>query len=295
MPGVVAILRTAFLLFVLLGWAAQTGAQPLPLWKVDGDRNTVYLLGSIHLLREHDYPLPEAVYEAYAEAEMLVMELDMDDFDASQIPALIASMGTLPPGSDLESVLGEDLYAEATELAAAVNLNLDQFAYAKPWLAAVSIEQLLLQRIGFDPELGIEAHFLPLAAGDGKEIEGLETVEQQLGYLDGLSSAAQHALLLETLRVAGDVDDTMDELIRAWRQGDSGYLESNLLEEMRAHPEIHAAVVVERNRRWLADLLDRLDDARDYLVIVGTLHLVGEEGVPALLAREGRTVRQLSR
>lgn len=272
--------------------------HPLPLWEVKGERNTVYLLGSIHLLREADYPLPTPVYDAYEDAEQLVMELDMDDLDPARLQALVAALGTVPAGSSLAEVLGREDYAEAERLATAAGLDLDGLAFAKPWLAAITVEQILLQRIGFDPDLGVEAHFLRQATAEGKSIEGLETIDEQLGYLNDLSPAAQRTLLLETLKVAEDINQSMSELVAAWKIGDSDFLEDNLLEDMREQPEIHEAVVVQRNRNWVADIAERLNDrneVNDYLVIVGTLHLVGEEGVPALLERRGLSVRQLTR
>jgi len=285
---------TVILLVFNPGPAGVAGAGDLPLWRIAGPDNTVYLLGSIHLLREPDYPLADAIYDAYEDAEQLVMELDLDDLDPATLPALVAQLGTLPPGSDLAQVLGADHFALAEELAAEAEVDLRQYRVAKPWLVAITIEQLILQRIGFDPALGVEAHFLQLAASDGKTIAGLETVEQQLRILDGLSLPAQRSLLVDTLEIAPDIGDTMDELVTAWQQGDVDYLEANLLADMREYPEVYRAVVVERNRQWASDIATRLDGDRDYLVIVGTLHLVGADGVPELLAEKGFSVQQLS-
>lgn len=280
------------LLLVLPGLAF---GQSLPLWKVDGSSNTVYLLGSIHLLRAPDYPLPDRIYEAYEDADRLVMELDLDDIDPMRIQTLVARLGSLPAGRSLEAVLGEEHYARAAELAAAAGLDIGAFAGAKPWLTAITVEQIVLQQLGFDPALGIEQHFLGRAANDNKPVAGLETIEQQLGFLDGLSAEAQRELLLQTLETAPNLGPAMDDLLGAWRRGDAAFLEANLLEDMRNYPEIHEAVVVQRNRQWVEDILGRLDDGIDYLIIVGTLHLVGEEGLPALLTRNGESVEQLAR
>ena len=281
---------------ILMAVATQRAAvadHPLPLWQVDGDRNRIYLLGSVHLLREEDYPLPSALYAAYEDAEALIMELDMDDLDPVQMQALVAELGSLPPGGSLAEVMGRDLYAEAEALAAKIDIPLPMLAGLEPWLAAITIEQVMLQRIGFNPEFGIEAHMVGKAAADQKEILGLEELEEQLGFLDGLSLSAQRSLLLQTLSEAGEIEPMMDGLIGAWRYGDTDYLEENMLEQMQAYPELYSAIVVERNRRWVEGILDRLDDEQDYLIIVGALHLVGEDSVPALLATRGHEARQL--
>jgi uncharacterized protein YbaP (TraB family) len=267
--------------------------QPLPMWQIDGESNRIYLLGSVHLLREQDYPLPSAIYAAYDDAEALIMELDMDDIDPARMQSLVSEMGALPAGGSLADIMGQELYAEAETLAAEINIPLQMLAGVEPWLAAITIEQLMLQRIGFDPRFGIEAHMVGKAATDRKEIVGLEELEEQLGFLDGLSLQAQRALLIQTLSEAADIAPMMDGLIRAWRSGDVAYLEENMLEEMQAYPELYAAIVVERNRRWVERIVERLDDQQDYLIIVGALHLIGEDSVPALLERRGRTARQL--
>lgn len=268
--------------------------HPLPLWQIDGDNNRIYLLGSVHLLREQDYPLPSVLYAAYDDAEALIMELDMDDLDPVQMQTLVAELGSLPAGGSLADVIGQDTYAEAETLAAKIDIPLPMLASVEPWLAAITIEQLMLQRIGFNPEFGIEAHMVGKAAADRKEILGLEELEEQLGFLDGLSLPAQRSLLLQTLSEAGEIEPMMDGLIGAWRNGDTAYLEENMLEEMQAYPELYSAIVVERNRRWVDDILSRLDDGQDYLIIVGALHLVGEDSVPALLAMRGHEARQLT-
>ena len=288
---------TAAAVAILLASATlrvATADHPLPLWQIDGDSNRVYLLGSVHLLRKQDYPLPSALYAAYDDAEALIMELDMDDLDPVHMQALVTELGSLPPGGSLADVMGQDLYAEAENMAAKINIPLSMLASVEPWLAAITIEQLMLQRIGFNPQFGVEAHMVGKAAADRKEILGLEELEEQLGLLDGLSLPAQRSLLLQTLNEAGDIEPMMDGLIGAWRNGDTAYLEENMLEEMQAYPELYSAIVVERNRRWVDDILNRLDDEQDYLIIVGALHLVGEDSVPALLATRGYTARQLT-
>ena len=98
--------------------------QPLPMWQIDGESNRIYLLGSVHLLREQDYPLPSAIYAAYDDAEALIMELDMDDIDPARMQSLVSEMGALPAGGSLADIMGQELYAEAETLAAEINIPL---------------------------------------------------------------------------------------------------------------------------------------------------------------------------
>ena len=273
---------------------ADTAGHPLTLWRAEGATNTVYLLGSIHLLRASDHPLPTAIDAAYEDAEVLIMELDMDDLDPAATQRLFNENGVLQDGTTLRDLMGADQYARAEAAAEAIDVPIDMLAQSEPWLAAITVEMLALYRIGFNPMLGIEMHMTSKAIGDGKPIEGLEQAEDQLQFLDGLSLQAQRDMLLQTLEEGAAIAETIDELIRAWRYGDVDTLESGLLESFAEHRELHDTLVTQRNLRWAEQIDELLDDTDDYLVIVGAMHLVGADGVPNLLAEKGVQIRQLS-
>lgn len=272
--------------------SAAYADHPLPLWQVEGKDNQVYLLGSVHLLREQDYPLPSALYDAYDDAEVLVMELDMDDLDPALVQALVQKLGMSNDTGNLAALMGAQ-YDQAAAGAEDLQIPLALLGTMEPWLAAISVEQLMLQRIGFDPAFGVEAHLVERAVGDGKEVLGLEEVDEQLGILDGLSLEAQRQLLLQTLSEAGSIEALMDGMISAWRKGDTAYLEENMLEDMQGYPEIYDAIVTKRNRDWVGQIRDMLDDQQDYLIVVGALHLVGPDSVPAMLRDDGHSIAQL--
>jgi uncharacterized protein YbaP (TraB family) len=118
-------------------------------------------------------------------------------------------------------------------------------------------------------------------------------VEQQLGYLDGLSLDAQRDLLMQTLAESAAIRDIMDDLISAWRSGDIDYLEETLLDDVSGYPELYETIVASRNRLWVDTIDDLLERDEDYLVVVGALHLVGEDGVPRLLEQRGVRITQM--
>ncbi|MGB5330954.1 MAG: TraB/GumN family protein [Woeseiaceae bacterium] len=274
--------------------AADSEGHPVTLWRVQGVNNSVYLLGSIHLLRAEDHPLPTAIDAAYADAEVLIMELDMDDLDAVRTQQLFNQSGVLRDGTTLRELMGEELYLRAAAIAESNDIPIDLLAQSKPWLAAITVEMMALYRIGFNPALGVEMHLTSRAVADGKPIAGLEAVEEQLAFLDGLSLQAQRDLLLQTLEDTAGMGDSIDEMIRAWRYGDTDFLESALLDSFAEHAELNEQLVSNRNRRWVSQISELLDDRDDYLIIVGALHLVGDTGVPNLLAQQGINILQLS-
>ncbi len=285
---------TALLLaFVSSGCSPTETRQPLPLWQVDGAHNRVYLLASVHLLRPSDYPLPDALYAAYDDAETVVMELDLDDLDPTEAAGLANELGSITGDDTLASLLGDDDYRQALALAEAASLPLASLDKTEPWLAALVLEQLLLRRIGFDTALGLEQHLVQRAARDAKEIIGLETLREQLDKLDSLPVQVQRSLFMRTLETSNDIDTIMNRLIRAWRNGDTDTLEALALRDMQRQPLLYQALVVTRNRNWVSQLEQLLQHQQDYLVVVGALHLVGEDSVIALLGSRGYRARQL--
>ncbi|MDA0679028.1 MAG: TraB/GumN family protein [Proteobacteria bacterium] len=288
------ILKALLVVLVLpgLSLAADDGHQ-LPMWQVEGVRNRIYLLGSIHLLREKDHPIPSGIYDAYNEAEKLIMELDMDDLDPIASQALATELGLIQGNQTLADLLGADLYREAEALALPAEIPLKLLSRAEPWYAAMNVEMMLLMRIGFNPALGIETHMMEMAKKDQKEILGFETMRQQLEFLDRLSPDAQREMFMQALSDGATMGELMDSMIDAWRIGDTQYLEDNMLADMQDYPELNQTIVVDRNISWASQIESLMDDEIDYLIIVGTLHLVGEEGVPGLLAGRGHTVTHM--
>ncbi|HEX9853106.1 MAG TPA: TraB/GumN family protein [Woeseiaceae bacterium] len=273
--------------------AAQESGHPVSMWRLDGDVNSVYLLGSVHLLRAGDHPLPSVIHDAYEDAETLIMELDMDDIDPVEAQSLLTELGLIHDDRSLNDLMGPGPYAEAETFANRADIPLAMLAKSEPWLAAITVEQLMLARIGFNPLFGIESHLTEKAALDDKEILGLETIRQQLEFLDSMSLESQRALLLQSLKESVDIRKIMDELIDAWRHGDLAFMEDNMLDDMRQYPELYQTIVVDRNIDWAGQFEDLLDEDDDYLIVVGALHLIGDDGVPALLTKRGRDVVQL--
>lgn len=281
------------MLVLLLPIAANADGHPVSLWLAEGAHNRIYLLGSVHMLRKEDHPLSTVIDDAYEDAESIVMEIDMDDIDAAATQALITKLGVISGDKTLRDLMGGDMYAKAELAAMTLDIPLDMLAKTEPWLAAITVEQLALNRIGFNPMYGVEMHLMAKAQEDGKEIRGFESIEEQLTFLDTLSLDAQRDLLLQTLAEGNDIEAVMSGLIDAWRHGDVKYLEENMLADMSQYPELYRAIVSDRNRRWVEDINLLLDDDDDYLIVVGALHLIGDDGVPALLTRAGVNVSQM--
>ena len=280
-------LKLCWLLCVVSGSA---WAEPAA-WRVTGEETgELLLLGSVHYLRQEDYPLPSNIDELYQQADVVVMELDLDDLDALAVQGSFVGAGMLPPGSSLQTVLTPAVYELAETRSAEFGLDLAFMASFEPWLVAITLMDLGMNALGFNASQGLEQHLLRRAASDGKEILGLETLEDQIRVFDQLSIEEQEALLLQTLNELDSAEDAMEELLDAWRDGLLDTLANELTEDFEDFPTLYRHLVIDRNERWLDTLRQLLETGGRYLVVVGALHLVGDDSVIELLEDQGLSV-----
>jgi hypothetical protein len=281
------------ILLPVVGLHSAPVAAALPLWELTNTSNRIRLLGSIHFLRAADYPLDPAITAAFDDADVVLMEIDMDDLDPVASSQTISTLAVDSRGRKLPELLGPDVWRAASAEARELGLDLAPLAPFEPWYAAIVVTQQRLAQLGFDPSLGIEARMAADARKRGKEIRGLETLESQLGTLDTLSPQAQRLFLQSTLEEAGEAGEIADAMIAAWKTGDVKALDAELLGSVRDQPEVYRALILRRNENFASAIGDLVNDPEDYLVVVGALHLVGPDSVLHMLARDGIPSRQI--
>jgi hypothetical protein len=272
---------------LLLCVSARADSALHSLWEVHGKHNTVYLLGSIHVLRPSDYPLAPVVMQAYADAKSVLMEVNLDEMGSQAVQAEMLASATLPEGKTLPDVLGKQRYGRADALAREVGVDLSTFDQFAPWFAAEAISELQLTQLGFQPETGVEMFFMEKARNDGKSVSGLETVHDQISVFQNMSLDTQADYLLSSLEQAHDLPTQVDSMVHAWQRGDTQWFENQLQSELGQDPGLYQAVLGARNRKWVPKIEALLGDDKNYLVIVGTGHLVGRGSVIELLKKDG--------
>jgi len=287
------LLRALWLCLVVTGPAVAL-AKPLPLWELEAGDNRVLLMGSVHFLRPGDYPLRPGMEAAYELADTILMEIDLAATDPLEMQTTVAKLSIDPEGRSLAALIGNNDYAEVARKASALGIPELMFQQVEPWFAALAITQLRMLQLGFDPAWGVETRISARAAADGKATRGLETIAEQLGFLDTLDPATQEAFLMQSLDDAAQLQAEVETIISAWRDGDAAALEDSLLDGLQEAPGLYEALLVRRNRNWVAPIRDLTRRPGNYLVIVGAMHLVGEDSVLAMLENAGIKSRQLS-
>jgi hypothetical protein len=215
------------------------------------------------------------------------MEVDLDDMDPLEAVQFVTSRGTLPEGESLEDVIGAEGYARVAKLAGTLEVPEVVISKLEPWAAAMVLTQFALMKTGYDPQLGIDMQLASRAKTDGKPVDGLETVIDQLGIFDGRSLDEQKKFLLESADDAPLLSDDLRRLIGAWRAGNLKALEKELDKERATAPGLYDELLGVRNRKWLPKIEALLDRDEDVLVVVGALHFVGHDGLLELLAKAG--------
>jgi uncharacterized protein YbaP (TraB family) len=270
--------------------AATEAPGSVFMWKVEQGGTTVHLLGSIHALKAEAYPLPAAIEKAFEASEVVVFEVDLDEMTGAALEMLAA--GSLEAGQNLEATLGPELWAELAEASSAAGIDPAMLQFMKPWMAALSVAALELSAAGYLPAYGLDSHFSSRADEAGKRREALETVAFQIGLFNGFSPEQSAAFLRYTLADLESLEPVLDELYRHWRVGEVGPIAELMGREFVGFPELHRTLIADRNRRWLPRIEALLAGGEDALVVVGALHLVGDEGLVALLRQRGYTVTQ---
>jgi uncharacterized protein YbaP (TraB family) len=290
----------AGLLAIALGLAsacARAEPPPVPLlWKVSDADNTVYLLGSFHALRPSDYPLAPAVDAAFADAESIAFELAPGELESPTLGADMLAAATFPAGKDLRGAIPPAMYAKLEAYAQTRGLSYAVYGRSEPWFVALVVTMTEMKLAGLDPQQGLDRHLISLAAEKGKPASGLETGRQQIDALDGMTVAEQQQMLDEALDSVAGFKAELDKVHGLWRGGDEKSLHARLAVDLRKrYPQLYQSINVGRNRAWLPKVRAMLDAEHedDALVVVGTLHLLGDDGLVAMLRQQGYTVERI--
>ena len=263
------------------------------LWKVEDSKGaSAYLLGSLHVLTADAYPLPAAIDKAFAESKTLVEEVDLDEMnDPMQMMAAL-SKAMLTGGQTLDQLIAAETFAEVKKRAETYGMPMAALQRMKPWLVAVTLMAPTLQSAGFKPELGIDRHFFDRAKEKGLNRKALETLAYQLDRFDQMSPELQEELLKATIADLDTQVTGVKEMVRAWSSGDVGTVEKLTLTAFLESPELYQRLLLERNQNWLPHVESCLTENAGCFVVVGAAHLVGKDGMPALLAKKGYKVTQ---
>ena len=286
----------AFLITTSLSLQAKTAAVEQAakscLWTVETPSNKIYLLGSLHLLKQDAYPLAAAIEKAYADSRIIIFETDIAALQAPEAQAKLLELGVYPADQNLLEDLDENTRQQLEKKMSEIGLPFAQFSRFKPWFVALTLTTLELQRLGFNPNFGIDMYFFNKAKADGKEIDFLEPAEFQINLLGNMAEADQSDFLSQTLKDLEIVNELAGDLVGSWKNGDADKLHELLSKSFKDYPHLHNRLLIQRNKNWVKQIESALRKNKNVLFIVGAGHLVGPESVVDLLNKKGYQVKQ---
>lgn len=270
--------------------AVKTVDADPALWVVRDDDTTIYLFGTVHVLKPGLSWFDDAVRRAFDESDQLVLELVMPEPQAMQ--SLVMKLAVNPTGPTLTEKLPADKRAAYAKAVTGLGLPATAFDRLDPWFASVNLSLLPLQKLGYDPAQGVEAQLTAAAKAQSKPVVGLETAEEQLGYFDSLSQPAQVKLLVTTVDELDGLGPMIDTMVQSWAKGDPEALGKLMNDSLRESPEVAKVLLNDRNERWADWIEKRLETPGTVFMAVGAGHLAGHDSVLAkLTTRKAKLVR----
>lgn len=289
-----ALRALSFLVAVI--WVAPVAAGDKAfIWKLSQGTQVAYAMGSLHVGNAAMYPLPASVERAFKNAQVLAVEADIANPQATMAAM---TLGLYGPDDTLAKHLSPALSERLNKVFARYGLTPELAANLRPFMVMSTLVMAEAMRLGYDPSLGIDLHFLKRASERNMPVAELESVMAQMQLLAGFSDSEQEALLRQT--IDSIEKDTMRSdlatLVAAWQAGDARRLEQTVTASFHGDAQAQAVMMDKlndrRNRAMAAKIRGYLDSGKVHFVVVGALHLVGERGIIALLQKQGVRVEQ---
>lgn len=282
-----------------LGWLAifcfisfSTFAQT-SLWEVSKGSNKMFIAGTIHVLAESDYPLPKAFDDAFHASDMVVFETDMKKMESTAFQQTMIETLSYPQGQNLQQVLSPVAYRSLEEYCLEQGVPMQMINQFKPGMVSIILTMMELKSQGYTAA-GVDKYFALKAEQVGMPVGELETVKEQLSFLADMGKGSESDFILYTLEDMKELPSFISEMKKLWREGKQADMDTLAVLPMKAEfPQLYKSLLVERNRNWLPKIEGMFKTDAVELIMVGTLHLVGTDGILNQLKEKGYTIKQL--
>ncbi|MCS6627195.1 TraB/GumN family protein [Roseibacterium beibuensis] len=255
------------------------------LWVIRDADSTLYLFGTMHLLRPTTGWGSDRIEQAFASASHLIMEVDSPEDQSALLP-LIREHG-LSPDRPLSSLLTSAELATLGAAARTMGGSAADMETMRPWLAGVTIQSASIMRAGYVPGSGVEPILKARAQAVGMTVSGFETPDEQIRMLASFPEEGQLAYLRRSLDEFGAAQIEVDRLVEAWASGDVETIRALAVDPMRDTPLLHDVLLVRRNTNWADQIEILLDGSGTAFIAVGALHLAGDDSVQSILRTRG--------
>ncbi|WP_233078370.1 TraB/GumN family protein [Rheinheimera soli] len=278
-----------FLSCILLLLSSTVSADGV--WKISKGKQHFYLAGSVHMLSAQDYPLPPEYLLALQQSDSLVLETDLEQLSSPSGIQQMISLNSYPSGENLLQHLSAPLAKQLADYCRQHKIPLEQITRFKPAFAAIMLTTTQLQAQGANAP-GVDAFLQDEAKKSGKKIAGLETMQQHLDVITELNNSGAETLIKSTMDDLKDSSEDFDAMRKAWRSGDLEQLDHLYLDDLKNYPAIYQTLIVKRNNAWVKQLVAE-PKTKPFFVVVGALHLAGDQGLIEQLTQQGYQITPL--
>ncbi len=278
----------------VMGLASPAFAQPA-FWVIKDADSTIYLLGTIHLLKPETQWRTEKLDTAIAESDELWLELPTTNAAAMQgdMMVLVSRYG-LSPTDRLSKKLTEAEVKTLDEAARLAGLSAGQLDVFRPWFAALTISSAAMTRAGYDPASGVDSKIEGIFRARNIKPKGFETAEEQIKVFAGMSPTQELEYLRETMEEYHDAPTELDAMVKQWASADIDGMEKMFVTEMKQEEaDLYAALLVNRNANWVVKIENMLKGSGTSFIAVGAAHLIGPDSVIAMLGAKGVTAERV--
>ena len=285
--------KTLFPLYLLLLFFSLPVNAGTSVWTVEKDGNRLFIGGTVHLLTASDYPLPPAYEKAYNGSVKVVLETNMQKLQSPEFQAIMMRELSYSDGRNLEQVVNQDTYAALEQFFSKRGIPMAGIIGFKPGMVSIMITMVELQRLGL-AGIGVDAYYSTKSINDQKKLGQLETVETQIAFIASMGAGQVDEMLIYTLADIERLPELMKSMKDAWRQGNLAELKAvGITPFENEFPDIYQALIVDRNNTWLPKIEAMVKSREVEFVLVGALHLAGDDGLLSQLVTRGYRVRQL--
>ncbi len=289
--------HVSLILFLIQSSLVLFGAEAKNfMWRVGNGGNELYLLGSIHAVKQDVYPLDSKIVNAFKKSEVLAVEVDLNKIDAS-VQMQIVSQSMYKGDEKLKDNLSEDIYSRLVKKMKGYGFAETQVNKMKPWWLVMLMSQFDIMKVGACPDLGIDVYFIKQAKERSMLVKELEGFDFQLKMFMDLSEKMPDGLVNFSLMDSENLTKTFDELVKIWKRGDVEKMNEFFIEmeKDKDAKKVMDVIMHQRNKTMTETVEKYISSGKKHFVVVGAGHLVGKTGIVAQLRKQGYKVEQVKK
>ena len=284
--------KILLVIFFVLSFCTRSLAES-SVWKVQRGGSTLYLGGTCHLLRQSDFPLPVEFDRAYKVSDVLVFETDIGNLKDPLTQQKLISKAMYADGATIEDHLSAQTYSMLKEYCTAAGIPLAALKQYKPSIIALTMMTIELAKMGVTLD-GVDMHFYERATRDRKDVEGLETVDEQINFIVKIGEGIEDAFIKHAINDITKIKKKYEKLVDAWKKGNVATLNDLMITEIKTKfPPLYKNLLTDRNQNWLPIIDAYQQTPRREFILVGVGHLVGPDGIVESLRKKGYLVEKL--